>query len=106
MATTLKRPPSPVAPANPESHLSPITPADHKTRGKQLRDPYRVPGGRMRVARTPSAFFAPRMRPGSQNWCPTGDGDPRPGVRRRPPVEFRRLTGPGINSLHSKLHLA
>jgi len=38
MATTLKRPPSPVAPANPESHLSPITPADRKTRGKQLRD--------------------------------------------------------------------
>ena len=70
MATTLKRPPSPVAPANPESHLSPITPADRKTRGKQLRDPYRVPGGRMRVARTRSAFFAPWMRPGSQNWCP------------------------------------
>jgi hypothetical protein len=38
MATTLKRTPSPVAPANPETHLSPITPADRRTRGKRLRD--------------------------------------------------------------------
>jgi len=38
MATTLKRPPSPVAPANPQPHLSPITPIDRRTRGKQLRD--------------------------------------------------------------------
>jgi Uncharacterized protein conserved in bacteria (DUF2252) len=38
MATSLNRPPSPVAPANPESHLLTITPADRRTRGKQLRD--------------------------------------------------------------------
>ena len=38
MATSLKRPPSPVAPANLESHLSPITPADRRTHGKRLRD--------------------------------------------------------------------
>ncbi|MFZ3325998.1 MAG: DUF2252 domain-containing protein [Methylocella sp.] len=38
MAKTLKRPPSPVNPANPETHLSPITPADRRTHGKRLRD--------------------------------------------------------------------
>ncbi|MGC2221670.1 MAG: DUF2252 family protein [Methylocella sp.] len=38
MATSLKRTSSPVAPANLESHLSPITPADRRTHGKRLRD--------------------------------------------------------------------
>ena len=38
MATTLKRSPSPVASANPESHLLPVTPVDRRTRGKRLRD--------------------------------------------------------------------
>ena len=38
MAKSLKKPPSPVAPANPQAHPSPITPADRRTRGKRLRD--------------------------------------------------------------------
>ena len=38
MSKTLKRPPSPVNPANPESHLLPIMPIDRRARGKRLRD--------------------------------------------------------------------
>jgi len=38
MAKTLKRPPSTKAPAHPDSHLLPITPADRRTGGKRLRD--------------------------------------------------------------------
>jgi hypothetical protein len=70
MATTLKRPPSPVAPANPESHLSPITPADRKTRGKQLRDAvpraWRAHAGRedpISILRTADATRQPELVP-------------------------------------------
>jgi Uncharacterized protein conserved in bacteria (DUF2252) len=38
MAKTSKNPPSPVAPANPQAHLPPITHGDRRTHGKQLRD--------------------------------------------------------------------
>jgi hypothetical protein len=38
MMATLRQHPSAIAAANPETHPSPITPADRRTRGKRLRD--------------------------------------------------------------------